>query len=557
MGKRKPDTNTDLGSFSVNPKLIPSINLNYKKDKVNYFLQSEFILQEALPNNEFTTRNYEDGRNIISQVPENRKQFRSIINGGIDFELDDKNSFTISGLYDREKHIDTAQVAFTDLNKNTRNRFYNWREEEVTRYINASANYRHQFEQTGHTLSANVQYTQGLEDETYSLNDSSAVRVGRDKTNILAIENTTSISTDYVRPLKSGRIELGAKLRIRRLPVEYTITPGEQSIIYPDLGTFSNWGENLFAGYVNYLMEKENYDIEAGLRAEQTDIFYDLDPVNTYYPNNDKYNYFELFPSIRYTYKLNDNNRLSAFYNRRIDRPGEPELRIYPKYDDPELLKVGNPYLRPQFTDAFEVAHKYSWTTGSLFSALYHRMTKDQYMRIFSIDDSNPDYEIVNKIYQNTGDATNTGVEFLVNQDINNTFKLSASFNGYENVIKEFEGTLLFPFERQFTLAESNDIVWDTKITSEFVLPCEIAAQLTGVYFSNKNIPQGEQLARFSIDFGLKKYIWGKKGEITIAATDVFNTFGIRQEIIGNGFTSRYENYFETQVIRVGVKYKF
>ncbi|WKX76910.1 outer membrane beta-barrel protein [Zobellia laminariae] len=224
LGKRKPDTKTDLGSFSVNPKLIPSINLNYKKDKVNYFLQSEFIIQEALPNNEFTTRNYKDGRNIISQVPENRRQFRSIINGGIDFELDDKNSLTISGLYDREKHIDTAQVAFTDLNTNTRNRFYNWREEEVTRYINASANYRHQFEQTGHTLSANVQYTQGLEDETYSLNDSSAVRVGRDKTNILAIENTTSISTDYVRPLKSGRIELGAKLRIRRLPVDYTIT---------------------------------------------------------------------------------------------------------------------------------------------------------------------------------------------------------------------------------------------------------------------------------------------------------------------------------------------
>ena len=557
LGKSKPDTNTDLGSFSVNPKLIPSINLNYKKDKVNYFLQSEFILQEALPNNEFTTRNYEDGRNIISQVPENRKQFRSIINGGIDFELDNKNSFTISGLYDREKHIDTAQVAFTDLNKNTRNRFYNWREEEVTRYINASANHRHQFEQAGHTLSAIVQYTQGLEDETYSLNDSSAVRVGRDKTNILAIENTTSISTDYVRPLKSGRIELGAKLRIRRLPVEYTITPGEQSIIYPDLGTFSDWGENLFAGYVNYLMEKEDYDIEAGLRAEQTDVFYDLDPVNAYYPNNDKYNYFELFPSIRYTYKLKDNNRFSAFYNRRIDRPGEPELRIYPKYDDPELLKVGNPYLRPQFTDAFEVAHKYSWTTGSLFSAIYHRMTKDQYMRIFSIDDSNPDYEIVNKIYQNTGDATNTGVEFLVSQDITNTFKLSASFNGYENVIKEFEGTLLFPVERQFTLAESNDIAWDAKITSEFVLPWEIAAQLTGVYFSNKNIPQGDQLARSSIDFGLKKNIWDKNGEITIAATDVFNTFGIRQEIVGNGFTSRYENYFETQVIRVGVKYKF
>ncbi len=99
LRKRKEDTRTDLGSSSVNPKLIPSLNLNYKKEKVNYFLQSEFIIQEALPNNEFTTRNYDDGRNIISQVPENRNQFRSIINGGIDYELDDNNSFTFSGLY--------------------------------------------------------------------------------------------------------------------------------------------------------------------------------------------------------------------------------------------------------------------------------------------------------------------------------------------------------------------------------------------------------------------------------------------------------------------------
>ncbi len=557
LGKHKADTKTDLGSFSVNPKLIPSINLNFKKDRVNYFLQSEFIVQEALPNNEFTTRNYDDGRNIISQVPENRKQFRSIINGGIDYDPDENNSLTFSALYDREKHIDTAQVAFINLDNDIRNRFYNWQEEEVTRYINAAVNYRHTFEQAGHTLSANAQYTQGLEDETYSLNDSSAVRIGRDKTNIRAIENTTSLSSDYVRPLKNGRVELGAKLRIRRLPVDYTITPGNTSIIYPGLGTFSDWGENLFAGYANYLLEKEKYDIEAGLRAEQTDVFYDLDASNNYYPNNDDYDYFELFPSVRFTYKLNNTNKLSAFYNRRIDRPGEPELRIFPKYDDPELLKVGNPYLRPQFTDAFELAHKYSWGTGSIFSAVYHRMIQDQYMRIFSVDDSNPDYNIVNRIYQNTGSATNTGIELLFSQDITNTFKVSASFNGYKNSIDAYQGILLFPFERSFSIGESTDDVWNAKLTSEFVLPWDVSAQLTGVYYSKMNIPQGEQLARSSVDFGLKKTIWDAKGELTLAATDIFNTFGIRQELDGKGFDAFYENYYETQIIRAGLKYRF
>ena len=556
LGKRKYDTPTDLGSFSTNPKLIPSVNLNYKKDKINYFLQSEFILQEALPNNEFTTRNYDDGRNLISQVPENRKQFRAIINGGIDYDLDENNSFTFSGLYDREKHIDTSQVAFIDLNTNSRNRFYNWREEEVTRYINAAVNYRHKFEQAGHTLSANAQYTQGLEDETYSLNDSSAVRIGRDKTNIRAIENTTSLSSDYVRPLKSGRIELGAKLRIRRLPVDYTITPGNGSIIYPGLGTFSDWGENLYAGYANYLLEKEKFDVEAGLRAEQTDVFYNLDPVNAYYPDNDKYNYFELFPSVRFTYKLNDNNKLSIFYNRRIDRPGEPELRVFPKYDDPELLKVGNPYLRPQFTDAFEIAHKYLWANGSLFSAVYHRIIKDQYMRIFSIDDSNPDYDIVNRIYQNTGSATNTGLELLASQDITNDWKVSGTLNWYTNAINAYSGNLLFPFERTFDIQKSTANAWDAKVSTEFDLPKSFTVQLTGIYYSDRNIPQGEELARSSFDLGIKKSLWNKKADLTFSASDIFNRFGIRQQLTNEGFTAQYQNYFETQIFRLGFKYK-
>ncbi|HBT08904.1 MAG TPA: TonB-dependent receptor, partial [Leeuwenhoekiella sp.] len=223
LGKRKSDTPTDFGSYSVNPKLIPSVNLNYRTGKLNCFLQSQFIIQEALPNNEFTTRFYDDGRNIISQIPENRKQFRSIISGGVDYQLSESDMLTFSGMFDREKHIDTSQVAFINLNQNTRNRLYTWQEEEITSFINAAVNYKHNFEQAGHSLSANLQYTRGLEDESYFLNDSSAVRVGRDKTNIRAIEYTTSGSVDYTRALSSGKIELGAKGRFRRLPVDYTI----------------------------------------------------------------------------------------------------------------------------------------------------------------------------------------------------------------------------------------------------------------------------------------------------------------------------------------------
>jgi outer membrane receptor protein involved in Fe transport len=557
LSKRKEDIPTDFGSFSVNPKLIPSLNLNYRTEKLNYFLQTEFIFQEALPNNELTTRLYDDGRNIVSQVPENRRQFRSIITGGVDYKISDKDAITFSGMLDREEHIDTSQVAFINLNDNVRNRLYTWQEEEITSFVNAAVNYTHDFAQAGHSVSANAQYTRGLEDESYFLNDSSAVRIGRDMTNIRAVEHTTSISSDYARALSNGRIEFGIKGRFRRLPADYTIKRGNESIIYPNLGDFSKWSENLYAAYLNYLLEKENYDIEAGLRAEQTQVSYKLDPNNIYYDTNDNYDYFELFPSVRFTYKLNERNKISAFYNRRVDRPGEPELRIFPKYDDPELLKVGNPYLRPQFTNSVELAHRYSWRSGSLFSALYHRRINGTYQRIFSIDDSNVDYDVVNRIYQNIGQSTNTGVEILFSQDIADYWKLTSSFNIYRNSIDEFQGTLLFPFERPFFIERSTDTAGDFKITNTFTLPWKLEAPITGLYYSERNIAQGEELARSSLDIGFKKSLWDRKGELTLSASDLLNRFGLRQSINGRDFTARYENYYETQIVRLGLNYKF
>lgn len=399
-----------------------------------------------------------------------------------------------------------------------------------------------------------MQYTKGWEDETYSLNDSSQIRIGKDLTNILATEHTTTFGLDYTKPLRSGRLELGTKLRLRRLPVEYTIKPGQNSIIYPDLGEWSKWGENLFATYLNYILEQKSFDIEGGIRAEQTNVFYNLAPENSYYPSDDAYDYFKLFPNVRFTAKLNNSNRLSAFYNRRVDRPGEPELRVFPKYDDPELLKVGNPYLRPQFTESVEIAYKNIWSSGSIFLAGFHRTITDPFMRIYNTDSSSPDYDIINKIYQNTARATNTGIEVLVTQDIGEIGKLSGSINWYQNKIDAFTGTMLFPYERTYTLLESNDNTWDMKINGTFFLSNSVQAQVTALYYAPMNIAQGNQLSRSSIDFGLKKTF--PRSELNFTISDIFQNFGIRQNLIGSNFTVRYENNYETQVLRLGFKYK-
>jgi outer membrane receptor protein involved in Fe transport len=557
LSRRKPDLPTQLGSYTLNPKYIPSLNLNYRKEKFNIFFQSEVLNQRRLPNNEFTTRIYDNGDITASQVPENRKQTQYILKGGVDYKMNSDNILTVAAIYDYESHHDTAQVPYLSMPSSQRYRYWSWLEYEITGFMNYSLSYRHKFPEPGHELNANIQYTKGWEDESYHLNDSSSLRISDDFTHILATEHTTSFTLDYIKPLKRGRLEAGTKIQIRRLPVTYTVERGLQSIIYPGLGDWSDWGEDNFAGYLNWILEAKKIDVEAGIRAEETKVFYDLDEANIYYPRNDSYDYFNIYPNIRVTYKINKNNSVSAYFNRRIDRPGEPELRVFPKYDDPELLKVGNPYLRPQLSNSLELSYKLRWNSGSVSLAGYFKSIKDPYTRIYSIDTTSTDYNIVNKIYQNVGSAANKGIELIVSQDITKFWKATASCNWYMNTIREYTGTLLFPYERDFVIPETTDVSADLKLNNQFTLPWKTQFQLTALYYTPKNIPQGKQMARSSVDLGLKKTLFSGKGEIAFSFSDIFNDFGIKQEITGDGFTAVYENFYETQIITIGLKYKF
>ncbi len=557
LDKRKPDLPTELGSYSSNAKLIPSFNLTNNKQDRSFFLQTEFMLQDDIPNNEFTTRFYDDGRVILSQVPENREQEQYIISTGFDRTLDDKRSYSISAILDFETHTDIAQVPFIDGDTMERNRYWFWREKEDTGFFNVNYDYTYAFDEPGHSLSFSTQYTRGWEDEAYFLNEESDVRIGTDMTHLVAKEHTLPIQVDYIRPLATGRFETGARYQKRWIPITYTVDRGEGSVIYDGLGDWSEWGEDIFAGYVNYVHERERYAVEAGLRAEQTDVYYDLPPENTYYEQSDAYDYFKLYPNVRLTYKVNDTNNVAVYYNNRVDRPGEPELRIFPKYDDPELLKVGNPYLRPQFTETLEFSYEHLWNSGSLIASVYYRDIEDPFTRVFAIDPTNTTYDIVNKIYQNVGSGNQTGIELILSQDISDRWEVNGNFNWYDNVIDADQVTLLFPIERPFDVERSSDNTWDLSLNNVFNFANGLRAQLSIVYYAEKNIAQGTQDARSSVDIGLTKPMFSDRGELVFSFTDIFNDFGIKQYIRGDGFDAIYENYYETQVLSVGLNYEF
>lgn len=557
LEKRKADLPTELGSFSSNAKINPRINVVNNSDRGSFFLQADVLFQDDLPNNEFTSRYYDDGRVTFSQVPENRNQEQVVVRGGFDRKIDDYRTWTFSSLFDFEHHKDIAQVPFIDGLSQQQYRFWFWQEEEKTGHLNLVLTHTRQFEQPGKELKWSVQYTRGWEDEAYFLNDRSALRFASDETHLDALEHTLPFQLGYVKPLRNGRVETGVKLQRREIPVDYHVNRGVDTVIYPGLGDWCEWGEDLFAGYVNYVLEKPKYAVEVGFRGEQADVRYDLPPENIYYSQSDAYDYFEPLPNVRLTYNVSDSDRLAIYYNNRVDRPGEAELRVFPKYDDPELLKVGNPYLRPQFTERYEVAYERLWERGSAIISLYRRNIDDPFVRVFAIDSSNPGYDIVNRIYQNVGTGQHSGIEVIFSHDIGEHWQITGSANWYENIIDAAETMLLFPVVRPFSVPRTEDTTWDMKLNSLLRLPNGIEAQLSVVYYADKPIAQGIEAARSSLDLGFKKPVWDDRAELVLSITDLFNEFGIRHEIQGDGFEAVYENFYETQTVTVGMNYRF
>lgn len=298
------------------------------------------------------------------------------------------------------------------------------------------------------------------------------------------------------------------------------------------------------------MLEIKHVDVEAGVRLEYSTVKYKIDPRNHYYNRNESYNDLSLFPNMCLTYKMNDRNRLSLFYNRRIDRPQEFDLRPFPKYDDPEVLKTGNPYLRPQFTQAMEVAYKNTWKSGSFYLSGYYKHTNDILTRIYT---TNEDLSL-NAITQNLNDGRNFGAELLVEQEILSGWNMSAGFNWYRNIIESASGTVIYPYEQPFQFDESKTNSWNLKLNTHVSLPKSYELQAGFIYYAPDIIPQGRILSRNSLDLEIRKKLLNDKMEVSLSATDILNKSGIRQEIYGNGFTMNSENYYESQVVMIGVK---
>ena len=540
--------------YQATPKINPSLSLNYRKKKINLFLQADNLYTETLNKNEFVTRTYDDGTVINQQLKRNRNTNFFTSKAGFDWFMNDRNTLTVSGFFSQESIKDYGDQPFFSGNDGENLRLWQFLEDEVLTAAMASLSYEHKFQQPGHKLNVGFNYTFDREDEKYFFTNTLPSYTTAESFFLIADQKVADFTLDYIRPMKHGLLETGLKFRRRTIPTDMQFNPSaSNSVLDTGADGLATYKETIPAVYGNYIYEVKKLEAEIGLRVEYVDLQYDVDPNHNTY-QSDGYDYFQPFPNARFTFKINDRNKLSAFYNRRVDRPDEVDIRIFPKYDDAEIIKVGNPALRPQFTNSFELGYKNGWDKGYFYGAAYHRISDGTITRVATTVDTT---NLIYNISQNAGKSYNTGIEVVISQELSDRINMNLNLNGYYNQIDAFTVVNQYPVENTFTADQQEIYSGNIKLNTNFKFGENTEAQLTAIYLAPDIIPQGTIDSRFSLDFGIKKFIQNGKGELFLNATDLLNTMVIRKEISGNNFSFTSSDYYETQVIRFGYSYKF
>lgn len=540
--------------YQTTPKINPSLSLNFRIKKINLFLQADNLYTETLNKNEFVTRTYDDGTVINQQLKRNRNTNFFTSKAGLDWFMNNRNTLTVSGFFSQESIKDYGDQPFFSGNVGENLRLWQFLEDEVLTAAMASLAYEHKFQQPGHKLNIGFNYTFDREDEKYFFTNTLPTYTTEESFFLIADQKVADFTLDYTRPMKHGLLETGLKFRRRTIPTDMRFNPSaSNSVLDNGADGLATYKETIPAVYGNYTYEVKKLEAEIGLRVEYVDLQYDVDPNHNTY-QSDGYNYFQPFPNARLTYKINDRNKLSAFYNRRVDRPDEVDIRIFPKYDDAEIIKVGNPALQPQFTNSFELGYKNGWNKGYFYGAAYQRISDGTITRVATtIDTTN----LIYNISQNAGKSYNTGIEVVISQELSDRINLNLNLNGYHNQIDAFTVVNQYPVENTFTAVQQEIYSGNIKLNTNFKFGETTEAQLTAIYLAPDIIPQGTIDSRFSLDFGIKKAIQSGRGELFLNATDLLNTMVIRKEISGNNFSYTSSDYYETQVIRLGYSYKF
>jgi outer membrane receptor protein involved in Fe transport len=182
-----------------------------------------------------------------------------------------------------------------------------------------------------------------------------------------------------------------------------------------------NFDQKIHSLWTTYEKPVGKLTVLAGLRLESVRI--DLDQITQNVQAKNDYD--RAYPSLHLAYKLTDAQQLTASASRRVQRPQPYDFNPFLQYLDPQNFRQGNPGLKPQQTDSYELGYQYRRNGTILLATLYYRDGKD------AVNDLTQD--LANGVFlttrANIGSFRNAGLELVANGRLPHRLSYNVSSN--------------------------------------------------------------------------------------------------------------------------------
>jgi len=285
----------------------------------------------------------------------------------------------------------------------------------------------------------------------------------------------------------------------------------------------------------------KNWSAEYGLRLEYADVRPFLENTGQAFP----WSYFGFFPTLNIACDLSETSQFGIEMGRQIGRPWIWDVNPFPSFTDPRFLYIGNPYLRPSYTN--NIGFNYSKFIGkqSLNFSLYGSYSTAESTEITSINSTNG---VLISTPQNLGNSFNGGFDFNGNFNFLKYFSLNSSINVYYDVMNadKIDKNLSYS-----TLGTSSSMYFNYK--SKFGLSANLGFHF---WYAARDI-QGRTIPNVWHWASVTQNLHKDKLRLTLSANNPF--FLNRWTVYTNtAFTQGYSrSIWENRVLNLRISYNF
>jgi len=439
------------------------------------------------------------------------------VRGGLDYSLTDQDLFTLSfraGGRDRGGDSENRYEEWTVPGDT--HTYYSSKDERNRKgeFYSVSLDYKRAFSKKGHELLAHVNVSErtGDEESKNELRDIADEITYAQRFTEKGPSQRLRWNIDYTLPLREkDKFQAGLQSRMNDSVDEterYDFNVDTRLYeLQPLYSHHVEYQDNYHAAYTMYAAEIGALGVQSGLRAEYTDRNITLtDTRETYTIDR-----WDFFPTAHLSYTLTKGQQMMLSYTRRIDRPRGWELEPFETWMDAYNVRRGNPGLKPEYIDSYEMGYQTFWGRNLVSLEGYYRVRHNKVERV----QSSYDKQITLQTIENVGKDYSFGTELMTNVDLTKWWNVNLMGTVYHYKV---EGVL---FGSSFSRDSRN---WRIRFNNTLKLSGSTRLQITSMYNSPSISSQGRREEFYLVNLGLKQSFLNRALSATLQVRDLLKT---------------------------------